>query len=120
MVSDFCWYDYLGISGTLWFIDYCIKRNPRYQEPTEELSKEPPESPPRAFYASDRRFVEVKKEQLGHGGGHDRMWDIDYESSGRGLPRLLWFALILLEAHRQGVLHLQLWPKLFGWEPRRR
>ncbi|KAK3321077.1 hypothetical protein B0T19DRAFT_487485 [Cercophora scortea] len=63
---------------TLWFIDYRIKRSPRYQA-TEEQAKELRDYPPKAFYASDRRFVQVKNEQLGLWAGHDKMWDCGYE-----------------------------------------
>ena len=69
----------LAESFSLWFIDYRIKRSPRYQEPTKEQAKGLGDKPPRAFYASDRRFVEVKKEQFGQWAGHDRMWDAGYE-----------------------------------------
>ncbi|KAH6650518.1 hypothetical protein F5144DRAFT_637426 [Chaetomium tenue] len=57
-------------SFALWFIDYRIKRNPRYTG-LEGSSK--------IFYASDRRFVEVEVEELGGWAGHDRMWDAGYE-----------------------------------------
>ncbi|KAK0749331.1 hypothetical protein B0T18DRAFT_460310 [Schizothecium vesticola] len=58
---------------TLWFIDYRIKRNPRYQEPTKEQPAGPGD--PTVFYASDRRYVEVNSWQLGGWAGHNRMWD---------------------------------------------
>ncbi|KAK0619869.1 hypothetical protein B0T14DRAFT_566674 [Immersiella caudata] len=63
----------------LWFIDYRIKRNQRYQEPTEEQAKGLGEKSPRVFYASDRRFTEVEEKQLGKRAGHERMWDAGYE-----------------------------------------
>ncbi|KAK3358420.1 hypothetical protein B0T24DRAFT_600127 [Lasiosphaeria ovina] len=47
--------------------------------PEEEQSQGPGDKPPRAFYASDRRFVEVKEKQLGYRAGHDRMWDAGYQ-----------------------------------------
>jgi hypothetical protein len=65
---------------SLWFIDYRIKRNPRYQEPAETQSKALGDDTRRTFYASDRRFVEVKEKDLGDGAArHDRMWDNGYE-----------------------------------------
>ena len=66
-------------SFTLWFIDYRIKRNPRYQEPTKEQGKGRGDEPPRTFYASDRRFVEVKEKQFGQWAGHGRMWGYEVE-----------------------------------------
>ncbi|KAK3937295.1 hypothetical protein QBC46DRAFT_416538 [Diplogelasinospora grovesii] len=65
----------------LWFIDYRIKRNPRYQDqgPAGERAGGLGHEAPRVFYASDRRFVEVKKQQLGYWSGHDRLWDGGYE-----------------------------------------
>jgi hypothetical protein len=61
----------------LWFIDYRIKRNPRYQEPTKEQATG--RKDPTVFYASDRRYVEVEDNQLGAGANHDCMWDAGYE-----------------------------------------
>ena len=66
-------------SFSLWFIDYRIKRSPRYQEPTKKQAKGLENKPRRAFYASDRRFVEVKEKEFGEWAGHDRMWDAGYE-----------------------------------------
>lgn len=56
---------------SLWFIDYRIKRNPRYTGLQNTY--------PKIFYASGRRFVEVEVNQLGGWAGHDRMWDAGYE-----------------------------------------
>ncbi|KAK1836262.1 hypothetical protein QBC39DRAFT_339229 [Podospora conica] len=66
---------------TLWFIDYRIKRNPRCQESTVGDTWPPREMcPPREiFYASDRRFVEVLKDECGQEDGHDLMWDDGYQ-----------------------------------------
>ncbi|KAK0744359.1 hypothetical protein B0T21DRAFT_357689 [Apiosordaria backusii] len=78
-IVDIVWNTALAGSFSLWFIDYRIKRSPRYQEPTKEQAKALGDKPPRAFYASDRRFVEVKEKQFGQWAGHDRMWDAGYE-----------------------------------------
>ncbi|KAK4143643.1 uncharacterized protein C8A04DRAFT_37259 [Dichotomopilus funicola] len=66
---------------TLWFIDYRIKRNARYQEPAQEQAKPKAHGgkSPRVFYARDRRFVEVEEKQLGRWTGHDLMWDAGTE-----------------------------------------
>lgn len=57
----------LAGSFSLWFIDYRIKRSPRYQEPTKEQATGLGDKPQIAFYASDRRFLEVKKSSLDSG-----------------------------------------------------
>ncbi|KAK1754245.1 hypothetical protein QBC47DRAFT_303028, partial [Echria macrotheca] len=68
-------------SWTLWFIDYRIKRSPRYLEPAQEQADGVRDIPPRVFHASDRKFVEVKEGELGHWVGHDRMWDAGCKGS---------------------------------------
>ncbi|KAK0646312.1 hypothetical protein B0T16DRAFT_413159 [Cercophora newfieldiana] len=83
-IDDLVWGTALPDSFSLWFIDYRITRSPRYQEPQRTTEQErgvgDKPKPPRVFYASDRRFVEVKEEQLGQWAGHDRMWDAGYEA----------------------------------------
>jgi hypothetical protein len=77
-----------GEAGTpffLWFIDYRIKRNPRYQKLDEERTEGPRDDPPRTFYAKDRRFVEVKRWQLGDCAEHNRMWDVSLEDNSYGV-----------------------------------
>ncbi|KAH6845756.1 hypothetical protein B0I37DRAFT_312085 [Chaetomium sp. MPI-CAGE-AT-0009] len=77
-----------GEAGTpffLWFIDYRIKRNPRYQKLDEEGTEGPRDDPPRTFYAKDRRFVEVKRWQLGDCAEHNRMWDVSLEDNSYGV-----------------------------------
>ncbi|KAK4447749.1 hypothetical protein QBC34DRAFT_302564 [Podospora aff. communis PSN243] len=60
--------------------------------------------PPRAFYAKDRRFVEVKNGQLGDWAEHDRMWDISLEenpySCGLGYLDSKWPGRICPGPHR--------------------
>ncbi|KAH6843399.1 hypothetical protein B0I37DRAFT_393624 [Chaetomium sp. MPI-CAGE-AT-0009] len=63
----------------VWFIDYRIKRNPRYPETTKEQAQELGGRPATVFYANDSRFVEVNERLLGRVKGHDRMWDAGYE-----------------------------------------
>jgi hypothetical protein len=77
-----------GEAGTpffLWFIDYRIKRNPRYQKLDEERTEGPRDDPPRTFYAKDRRFIEVKRWQLGDCAEHNRMWDVSLEDNSYGV-----------------------------------
>ncbi|KAK3291174.1 uncharacterized protein B0H64DRAFT_409989 [Chaetomium fimeti] len=70
----------MSYTFSIWFIDYRIKRNPRHdQEATEEQADKSGDGPATVFYANDRRFVEVKKGQLGRTKGHRRMWDAGYE-----------------------------------------
>ncbi|KAK4164697.1 hypothetical protein QBC43DRAFT_352792, partial [Cladorrhinum sp. PSN259] len=81
-IDNLSWSTAVAEPFTLWFIDYRIKRNPRYQKPSQEQAKGLGDKPPRVFYASDRRFVEVKERELGCLVGHERMWDGGYEVSG--------------------------------------
>ncbi|KAK0656668.1 hypothetical protein B0T16DRAFT_433563 [Cercophora newfieldiana] len=76
-----------GKAGTrffLWFIDYRIKRNPRYQMLDEERTEWPRDDPLRTFNAKDR-FVEVKPWQLGDCAEHNRMWDVSLEDNSYGV-----------------------------------
>jgi hypothetical protein len=60
---------------SVWFIDYRIKRNPRHQATPGRKAHEQGKNPPKVFYASDRRFVEVKNGQLGKRPGHKPTWN---------------------------------------------
>ncbi|KAK4451560.1 hypothetical protein QBC34DRAFT_423557 [Podospora aff. communis PSN243] len=59
---------------TLWFIDDRIKRSPGYKK--DPRAENTALAPPREFYASDRRFVEVRASEIGCHASHGRMWDV--------------------------------------------
>jgi hypothetical protein len=70
-----------GQFSFVWFIDYRIKRNPRHQAATGENAVGLDSEQSKVFFASDRRFVEVKEGQLGGEAGHEKLWDTGYETS---------------------------------------
>lgn len=82
-IADIVWKTSVTGSFSLWLIDYRIKRNSRYREPTAEGQTKDGlgDRPPKIFYASDRRFVELGNQQIGNWAGHSRMWDAGYELS---------------------------------------